>query len=109
MLSVIKAAFDRVKLISRDEALKKVKGKCDENKDRVVVPFDHNPRLMPPCKIMKKHHNTMTIKNPSLKQAFKAEPMPCSFTQPFLHNGCAVLLGFYEVHDTYKHSKTHKY
>ena len=61
--------------MSRDEALKRVE-KIEQNQDRIVVPFDHNPRLLPPGKIMKKHHNTLVRKNPYLKQVFKSEPMP---------------------------------
>ena len=73
--SVIKKAFEKVKLMSRDEALKRVE-KAEKNQDRIVVPFDHNPRLLPPGKIMKKHHNTLVRKNPYLKEVFKSEPMP---------------------------------
>ena len=52
---------------------------------------------------------THSLQDLFLCQTNQSLQISCSFTQPFLHNGCAVLLGFYLVHDTFKHSKTHKY
>ena len=60
--SVIKAAFDRVKLITREDALKKVK-KVESDNKRIVVPFDYNPRIKSPGSVMKKHHKAMLRKN----------------------------------------------
>ena len=44
--SVIEVAFEKVRRMTRAEALKKTdkKEKSEKNKDRIVNPFDYNPR-----------------------------------------------------------------
>ena len=77
-VSVIENAFERVKLITREESLKKIvrDEKNKKKEERVIVPIDYNPRIPPPGAIMKKHHKAMIRKNSSLKEIFPSEPMP---------------------------------
>ena len=75
--AVIKSAFDKVRKISREEALKKVEKeeKTKAAKNRVVAPFDYNPRTPKIGKILTKHHQAMIRKNKSLKEVFVNPPM----------------------------------
>ena len=74
---VIEDAFDKVRKITREEALAKVDKKThnQKNKGRVVVPLDYNPRLPNQNMVLKKHHRAMLIKNSSLKNVFPSPPM----------------------------------
>ena len=63
-----------IKLITREDALKKVK-KVESDNKRIVVPFDYNPRIKSPGSVMKKHHKAMLRKNPLLKEVFPGDPM----------------------------------
>ena len=71
---VIKSAFDRVNLINRDEALKKVTKTQNSNRVSCAITFD--PRLPDPAKIMKRHYN-LAVKNPSFKSTFSDIPRIC--------------------------------
>ena len=75
--SVIEAAFNRVRQITREEALKKIdqKEKHKKNEGRIICPFDYNPRIKELPNTIKKHHNGMLRKNPSLKEALGDNPM----------------------------------
>ena len=70
----IEEAFNRVRQISREEALKKTT-KSNNKNNRIVVPLDYNPRLPNQSKVLKKHWKAMVIKNHSLKEIFPEPPM----------------------------------
>ena len=73
----IEAAFDKVRSITREEALQKV-NKSDSNKknsDRIIVPLDYNPRVPPTGPILQKNYTAMIRKNSTLKQCFPKGPM----------------------------------
>ena len=74
---MIQKAFEKVKLISREEALKKREKADKEEKtsERVIIPMDYNPRLPPQAPIIKKHHKAMLRKNSALKKVFPNEPL----------------------------------
>lgn len=63
--SVIEKAFENVKKIKREDALKKVKKTIDEN--RIVAPMNYNPRFPNQGKILRKHYRALCIKNKALK------------------------------------------
>jgi len=71
---VLKSAFNRVKLVDRDTALKKVIK--NKNSNRVVCALTYDPRLPEPTKIMKKHYNN-AVKTPGFKKAFPEIPRIC--------------------------------
>ena len=74
---MIKAAFDNVRRITRTEALKKTdkKEKLEKNKDRIVNPFDYNPRTPVIGPVLNKHYRAMLRKNNSLKKVFPGSPI----------------------------------
>ena len=69
-VSVIESAFNKIRKITCEEALKK-KQKSEKEKKvekRIICPFDYNPRMKELPSILKKHHKGMVRKNPSLKE-----------------------------------------
>ena len=74
---MIEAAFDKVRKITRTEALKKTdrKEKLEKNKNRIVNPFDYNPRTPAIGPVLNKHYRAMLRTNTNLKQVFPGKPM----------------------------------
>ena len=68
-LKVILDAFERVKAIPREEALKRVKRK-DDNREALVLTY--HPNLPQISKIVKKHWAVMVAEDPKLKKVFGA-------------------------------------
>ena len=58
-MKVLKAAFNRLKEVSRLDALKKVDKEKEVNKFLLILSFD--PRIKNPTSIMKKHYNNAMI------------------------------------------------
>ena len=71
---VIKSAFNRVKQVTREDAIKKVIKVKKGNKLSLILTFD--PRLPNPTNIMKKHYNR-AVKNPTFKTNFPSIPRIC--------------------------------
>ena len=70
-MKVLKAAFNRLKQVTRSEALKEVVKESKGNKLSLILTFD--PRIKNPTAIMKKHYNK-AIKNPTFKTNFPNLP-----------------------------------
>ena len=64
----------------RKQALLKVKRNV-KDPQRIIAPVDFNPHLPNVSQILKKHHKSMLIRAPHLKEVFKEAPM-ASFRQP---------------------------
>lgn len=75
-IKVIEQAFERIKGISRSEALKRVDHKKDTGREPLVVTF--HPNMPPLHKLIKKHHNVMINEDMRLQRCFK-EPSIVAF------------------------------
>ena len=75
-IKVIEQAFDRIKGISRSEALKRVEHKKDSDREPLVVTY--HPNLPPLHKLIKKHHSVMIKEDMRLQRCFK-EPSIVAF------------------------------
>ena len=66
---VIHDAFEKIKKINREDALKKVsKQKSNENNNILVTTY--HPALPSVTNIVRKHHKVMIDENPRLKRCF---------------------------------------
>ena len=70
--NIIKSAIDRARLISREDALKKVIRKSDDRRQVFVLTYD--PRLPSANQIAKKHWRVM-VQDPVLREIFPAPPL----------------------------------
>ena len=75
-IKVIEQAFERIKGISRSEALKRVDHKKDTGREPLVVTF--HPNMPPLHKLIKKHHSVMINDDMRLQRCFK-EPSIVAF------------------------------
>ena len=74
----IEAAFEKVKTMSRSEALKKVEKPPN---DRPVFSVLYNPKLPSISRIVRKHWNVMTTMDSNMKEIFPEPPM-VAYKQP---------------------------
>ena len=71
-IKVIQEAFDRLKEVSRTDALKKVTREQKSSRD--VLSITYHPALPPISQLVKKHHKVM-IQEPSLQRCFPKPSM----------------------------------